>query len=77
MKISIDESGNVSLDTAYDTSGIDTIHTKMDSILSQLKTFDATQIEDMAETLNELYPKMVSFEQFLEEWQDVLSEVKL
>jgi len=77
MNISIDSDGNVSLDRTYNTTGIDTIQQKLNSILEQLKTFDSSQIESMTETLNSLYPEMTNFDQFLNEWQDVLSEVIL
>lgn len=77
MNISIDSDGNVTVDKTYSTTGIDTINTRMNAILATIKTFDPTQITSMTNTLNTIYPQMVNFEQFLTEWEDVLSEVTL
>lgn len=77
MKISIDDRGNVALDNAYDTKGIEGIDVKMESILAKLKVFDDKQIVDSFDKLESLYPNMASFNQFLSEWNDVLNEVIL
>lgn len=77
MNISIDSDGNVTVDKTYSTTGIDTINTRMNAILATIKTFDPAQITTMTNTLNTIYPQMVNFEQFLTEWEDVLSEVIL
>lgn len=77
MQISIDDNGNVSLDTTYNTAGIDTLSAKMQTVLTTLKTFDPAQIDAMSNKLNALYPTMVNFDQFMTEWIDVLNEVEL
>ena len=77
MNISIDSDGNVHLDTAYNTTGIDTISTKMNSVLNMLKTFDPAQIDAMTTKLNSIYPTITNFNQFMDEWFDVLHEVEI
>lgn len=77
MEISIDGSGNVSIDKTYDTTGINTINNNMVTILNTLKTFDKSQIISLKNTLNEIYPTLINFEKFIEEWEQVLNEVEL
>lgn len=77
MRITIDENGNVTLNTSFDTARVDTLYTKMDSVLATIKTFDSNQIDVMANKLNSIYPAMINFNQFIDEWLDVLDEVSL
>lgn len=77
MKISIDGSGNVSLDTSYDSTGINTINSNMVSMLNTLKTFDSDQINGLKNELNSLYPTLINWTEFINEWQDVKGEVEL
>lgn len=77
MNISIDGDGNVSVDTTFDTSNIDIISNKMQTILNTIKVFDSTEITAMVNTINLLYPQLPNFEIFLEEWERILNEVVL
>lgn len=77
MNISIDSNGNVSLNRSFDASGISSINSNLVSILSTLRTFDRTQIIALKNELNDIYPTLINFSQFMEEWDDVLEEVSL
>lgn len=77
MNISIDSDGNVSLNRSFDASGISAINTNMIAILSALKTFDTAQIIALKNELNDIYPTLVNFSEFMEQWSDVLEEVPL
>jgi len=76
MQVSI-SNGNVSLDTTYDNNNIVNLNTQMITILNNLKQFDATQINALSSTLNTLYPTLVSFTQFLDQWEQVFGKVVL
>lgn len=77
MNISIDSDGNVSLNRSFDSAGITSINTSMMSILNTLKTYDTAQIVALKNELNDIYPTLVNFSEFMEQWSDVLEEVDL
>lgn len=77
MNISIDGNGNVSLNRSFDSAGISAINSNMITILNTLKTFDNVQIKALKNELNDIYPTLINFSEFMEQWSDVLDEVEL
>lgn len=77
MNITIDTSGNVSIDKTYDTTGITTCQTSMETILSTMKTFDPAQINAVVVSLEDIYVHNVNFNEFLNEWEQVVGKVVL
>lgn len=77
MNVSMDGSGNVTTDTTYSTTGINTIKSQMVTISNELKTFDNSQIIALRNELNNQYVTLISFTKFLEEWIKILQEVEL
>lgn len=77
MNITIDSSGNVSVDKTYDTAGITTSQQTMEVILSAMKVFDAAQISATVSALEDVYQHNVNFNEFLNEWEQVVGKVVL
>lgn len=77
MNLSMDTSGNVSLDTSVSTTGINTIKTQMVTISNELKPFDNAQIFTLQAELNSKYQTLISFSKFKEEYNSILGEVRL
>lgn len=75
MNISIDDQGYVQVDTSFSPGNIDSLSNKMQEILNRVRALNFEQVEKMGEALYSVHQNFDSFEQFIDQWNDVLDEV--
>lgn len=77
MDVTFGDSNNVEVSFTLTTQNISTINTQLQSIFNTLKTFDNSQITSMQTQLNTSYSILRNMTYFLEQWEDVETEVEL
>ena len=77
MNITMDGNGYVHADNTYTANNIISISATMDTIFSTISQYDTNQIQTLVTNLNTFYTQCTNFNEFLNEWSQVLPKITL
>lgn len=77
MNITMDGNGYVHADNTYTGNNIASASATMNTIFVTISQYDTSQIQTLVTSLNTLYTQCTNFNEFLNEWSQVLPKITL
>lgn len=77
MNINMNGNGYVHADNTYTANNITSASATMNAIFATISQYDISQIQTLVTNLNTLYTQCTNFNEFLNEWSQVLPKITL